>query len=353
MTASTQKKQDTIVDQWWKPENFAARKPFLEKRMMLNRAVRDYFDRQDFWEVETPILQKCPVMDAHIHGFSTEVKGVDLQVKYSRYLHTSPEFAMKKLLVAGLPRIYQLCHVFRNGEESGRHSPEFTMLEWYRAAAGYEEIQEDCVGLLRHCAQALNITQYHYQNHACDPFAEWHVISVVDAFKQYADMDLTDYWDDTAGFNKAVQSLGLHTAPDDGWDDLFFRVMGEKIEPYLGMGQPTILKDYPVALASLARPKSNDPRLAERFELYVCGIELANAFGELTDANAQRERFKTELDLKEKLYGERYPIDDDFIAALEHGMPQSGGIALGMDRLVMLACGVDDIEQILWTGKIK
>ena len=333
---------------WWHPDNFARQKPFLHTRQAVIRAIRAFFDGQDFAEVETPILQVCPVMDTHIHGFGTDVKGVDLQFKKRLYLHTSPEFAMKKLLVAGMPAIYQICHVFRNAEGSKRHSVEFTMLEWYRAGAGYEEIMDDTVALLRACAAAAGITHFRYRDFSCDAFADAERLCVRDAFVQYAGIDLDLYLDDRDGFAAAIKGAGIRVADDDRWDDLFFRVMAEKIEPVLGMRAPTILKDYPISMASLARPCPYDARYAARFEVYVCGIELANAFDELTDAAVQRQRFESEMAAKKVLYGETYPVDYDFIAALEHGMPRSGGIALGVDRLVMLATGADDIAQVLW-----
>ncbi len=336
---------------WWEPAHFARKQPFLAQRMALIKAIRSFFDGQGFWEVETPVLQTCPVMDAHIHGFATDLKGVDLQVVRRLYLHTSPEFAMKKLLVAGLPRIYQLCHVFRNGEDSRLHSPEFTMAEWYRAGAGYEDIMNDCVGLLRQCAQSLKIDRYRHKNRACDPFRDWQRLPVAEAFDRYAGIDLTAMLEDTERFRAVVSGQGLHTAADDSWDDLFFRVMMDKIEPHLGQDVPAILYDYPVCMASLARRKPEDPRFAERFELYVCGIELANAFGELTDPQEQRARFKTEMEIKKARYGETYPPDEEFFAALDFGLPESGGIALGVDRLAMLAAGVDDISDVLWTGR--
>lgn len=294
------------------------------------------------------MLQVSPVMDAHIHAFKTELKGVDLQVKGTPYLHTSPEFSMKKIMVGGIEKMYQICHVFRNAEGSSRHTPEFTMIEWYRTQADYTDIMKDCVGLLRACAKTANISTYRYKEHECDPFVEWEYLSVCEAFERYAEINLANYLEDKEGLRKAVIALGLHTADDDGWDDLFFRVMDAKIEPFLGMGRPTFLYDYPVSMASLSRKKPEDPRFAERFELYVCGIELANAFSELTDAKEQHKRFIAEMDEKQRLYGERYPIDNDFIAALEHGLPESGGIALGIDRLVMLATGAEDIKDVLW-----
>ncbi len=333
---------------WWLPHNFEAKRENLKQRQRVIRAVRAYFDGQGFEEVETPILQVCPVMDAHIRAFATDLRGVDGQVARTMYLHTSPEFAMKKLMVAGVERLYQICHVFRNCEDSKRHSPEFTMIEWYRTQADYTDIMRDCENLLRDVATACNISHYKYKDLSSDPFVDFERLTVCKAFQAYADIDLEKYLEDKDGLREAVSALGLHTAEDDGWDDLFFRVMDAKIEPYLGVGRPTFLCDYPVSMASLSRRKADDPRFAERFELYVCGIELANAFSELTDVEEQRTRFTEEMNLKEKLYGERYPVDEDFLNALTYGLPESGGIALGLDRLVMLSCGVETIQDILW-----
>lgn len=335
---------------WWKPEVFEKKKQFLSARQTVVRSIRAFFDAGGFYEVETPSLQIAPGMEPHIHAFRTTLLNPERDREQILYLHTSPEFAMKKLLVAGLPKIYQICHVFRNAEGSRLHSPEFSMIEWYRANAGYREIMDDCVGLLRSVARTLNIKTYRYRDMSADPFADWEMISVAEAFQKYAGIDLISYLPPSAlMFGEKVKVLGLHTAPDDTFEDLFYRVMGKVIEPKLGQGRPTILYDYPVQMAALSRPKPEDPRFAERFELYVCGVELANAFGELTNAKVQRERFIADMDLKQKIYGERWPVDEDFLAALEHGMPESGGIALGVDRLVMLATGADDIKQVLWT----
>lgn len=336
---------------WWQPEKFSGKKDFLRQRMVLIRAIREWFEKRDFWEVETPILQVCPVMDTHILGIKADIRGVDKQIDRTRYLHTSPEFAMKKLLVAGLPKIFQICHVFRDAEASKRHSVEFTMIEWYRAGDDYKKIMQDCVELLRSCAGKLNIKAFSYRDKICDPFRDWEIITVDEAFRKYAGIRLADFLDDRDGFENAIKTIGIRTASDDSWDDLFFRVMDAKIEPHLGNGVPTILCEYPISMASLARKKPDDPRFAERFELYMCGVELANAFGELTDAKEQALRFKEELELKEKIYGDRYPVDQDFLQALEFGMPESSGIALGVDRLAMLAAGTDDIDNILWAPK--
>ncbi len=333
---------------WWHPDKFSQKIDNLRIRNKIIKEIRHFFDSQHFDEVETPILQICPVIDTHIRAFATDLRGVDGDIKKTLYLHTSPEFAMKKLMVAGCSKIYQICHVFRNGEQSKRHSPEFTMIEWYRTHADYNDIKDDCVSLLRNCATATNIKAYKYKELSCDPFLEPQKLTVCEAFEKFANIDLMAVLDDKALFKKQIDSIGLRTANDDEWDDLFFRVMDEHIEPKLGIGRPTFLCDYPISMASLSKPKANDPRLAERFELYICGIELANAFSELTDAEEQVRRYYIEMDEKERLYGERYPLDEEFIEALRYGLPPSGGIALGIDRLVMLACDVDNISDILW-----
>ena len=327
---------------------FKEKKGFLLKRADILKSVRQYFDRQGFLEVTTPVLQVCPVMDMHIHAFETVLKGHDLSPRKSLYLQTSPELDMKKLMVAGVERLYQICPVFRNGDESKLHSPEFTMIEWYRADSDYTAIMDDCEALLRCVAQGLGIQSMSHCGKTCGPFGDWERISVCEAFQVYADIDLIEVLDDVDKFKAVLQQKGIRVTEDDRWDDLFFAVMAEKIEPHLGQGVPTILYDYPVCLASLSRRKPGDQRFAERFELYVCGVELANAFSELTDAKEQRKRFHEEMALKKQLYGEEYPADEEFLKALEYGLPESAGIALGIDRLVMLMTGAEDIDQVLW-----
>ncbi len=336
---------------WWDPAKFIAKRPYLETRAAIIKEIRRFFDDQAFLEVETPILQTCPVIDAHIRAFGTDLRGVDGEIARRLYLHTSPEFAMKKLMVAGLSKIYQICHVFRNGEDTARHSPEFTMIEWYRTGADYEAIMEDCVGLLRAAAKRAGVGHFRFKGHECDPFQDFERITVREAFVKYAGFDLADYLDNTDGFREKIRGIGIRVAEDDQWDDLFFRVMDSKIEPFLGFERPVFICDYPIAMASLSAPQKDDPRFAERFELYVCGLELANAFTELTDPEEQRRRYHIEMDIKERLYGERYPLDEDFIAALDYGLPPSGGIALGIDRLIMLATGAPTIDDVLWAGK--
>jgi len=341
-----------VILPWWHPDSFAKRLPYLEKRARIVDGFRSWFSAAGFLEVDTPALQVSPGLEPHLIAFVTELvrpEGERLQ----RYLHTSPEFTMKKLLVAGLPKIFQMGHVFRNGERAGRHSPEFTMLEWYRANDGYRTLMADCEALVRLAATIAGTTMLKWQGHEADPFQPFEVLSVPDAFQRYCGIDLLATAPDPLApdlglLASAADPLGIRPHDGDSWEDLFFRIMLDRIEPHLGVGRPTFLADYPVSMAGLARPKPEDPRLAERFELYACGVELANAFGELTDPVTQRQRFMADMDLKERLYGERYPIDEDFLAALGHGMPPSAGSALGFDRLVMLAVQAEEIDDVLW-----
>lgn len=259
---------------------------------------------------------------------------------------------MKKLLAAGERRIASLGHVWRNRERSRRHHPEFTMLEWYRAGEGYEAVMEDCIRMIRIAAETTGAARLRHRGAECDASAEVERLTVADAFARYAGIDLLATMDedgttDALALAERMRSAGLAVPNDYTWSYLFTLVLTDKIEPHLGMGRITILDRYPASEAALARRVPGDRRVAERFEIYACGVELANGFGELTDAAEQRRRFVAEMDEKERLYGERYPLDEDFLAALEI-MPDSSGIALGFDRLVMLATGADRIDQVVW-----
>ncbi len=337
-----------FVMSWWLPHKFEEKIGNLRIRSQIIKALRKFFDEQGFEEVDTPALQICPVIDAHIHGFKTRYRPVDMSGDKTLYLQTSPEFDMKKLLAAGMKNIYQIAHVYRNGEATRRHSPEFMMLEWYRAGADYIALMDDCEDLLRSVAVALEIQEYSNGDKICDVFAPVQRLSVVDAFDYFAHIDLVPLLDDLRAFKNVAEKIDVRVCDIDLWDDVFHAIMAEKIEPYLGTGSATILYDYPISMAALSCPKKNDPRFAERFELYVCGVELANAFSELTDVKEQRKRYEAEMDLKKKIYGEIYPPDEEFFKALEYGLPECAGIALGVDRLVMLACGVNDIKSVQW-----
>ena len=266
------------------------------------------------------------------------------------YLRTSPEFACKKLLAAGERRIVEFARVFRNRERGPLHHPEFTLVEWYRAGEPYEALMDDCAAVLALAARATGATQFAYRGHTVDPFATPERLTVTDAVARYAGIDLaaTLPIEEPQQFAALARNKGIRVAADDTWGDIFSRVLVEKVEPHLGSGRATILYEYPSVQSPLARPKAGAPHLAERFELYACGVELANAFGELTDPAEQRMRLEEQMAEKARIYGERYPIDEEFIAALAQ-MPQACGIALGLDRLVMLATGATRIDQVLWT----
>ena len=339
---------------WWVPEVFAARRANLEARMALTDAIRGFFRDHGFVEVETPVLQVSPGLEPHLIAFETELQEPFRDGPRQRlYLHTSPEFAMKKLLVAGVPRLYQMTKCFRNCERSATHHPEFTMLEWYRTGATYRDLMDDCLALLRACAAALSLTSFRRAGQSSDPFQEWTYLSVAAAFQRYAGIDLPatapdpDH-PDTERLRAEAQRLDIWTNPDDVWEDIFFRIFLEKIESQLGMPTPTVLYDYPSSMAALARQHPFDSGLAERFELFVCGLELANGYSELTEPAEQRRRFETDLAKKDALFGFHYPIDEELLAALSHGMPECAGIALGFDRLVMLATGAATIDDVLW-----
>jgi lysyl-tRNA synthetase class 2 len=380
---------------WWHADNHADRRPLLLARGRIKAAIRRWFEAEGFVEVETSALQVSPGNETHLSAFATELIGPDGS-RRQLYLHTSPEFAAKKLLAAGEERIFTFAQVYRNRERGALHHPAFTMLEWYRAHEPYERLMADCAILMRLAAEAAGADALRFGSRSADPFQAPSRLTVAEAFQRFAGIDLlatspsprssrgegrgegqqqtleqasaphpsplpTEVWGEgicsapdarsqfcADALAAAARRAGIRTAPDDTWGDVFSRILVARVEPQLGDGRATILAEYPADLAALARPKPSDPRVAERFELYACGVELANAFGELTDPDLQRSRLEAEMAERERIYGERYPIDEDFLAALAR-MPPAGGAALGFDRLVMLATGAPRIEQVIWT----
>ncbi len=321
-------------------------------RNQVTRAVRDWFEAQGFVETQTAALQVSPGNEAHLHAFATELITLGGEAQ-QLYLHTSPEFACKKLLAAGEERIFDFATVWRNRERGPLHSPEFTLLEWYRAGEPYQALMDDCARLLSLSAQTARCRHFEFRGRTMDPFLSPERLTVAEAFERFSDIDLLASLDnggepDRETLAATAHGAGVRIAPDDTWADVFSRVMVERIEPNLGLGRATILCEYPVAEAALARAKPGSPKVAERFELYACGVELANAFAELTDPAEQRRRFTAEMAEMQRVYGSSYPIDEDFLAALAV-MPPASGAALGFDRLVMLATGATHIDQVRWT----
>ncbi len=287
----------------------------LRIRAKVLRAIRGYFDARDFIEVSTPVRLNTPALELHI----------DAEPAGDGFLRTSPELHMKRLLADGVERIYQIGPCFRKGERGPLHRPEFTMLEWYRADADYRDILADTKGLVVHVAKTvLGRTELDYQGQYID-LLPWERMTVEDAFVM------------NAGWNPVT----------DYDEDRFDVDLVDKVEPALPRGVPVVLTDYPAEAAALARLKPENPAVAERFELYIAGIELANAYSELTDAAEQEARFKECADRRAELGKVVYPMDEEFLAALRAGLPRCGGIALGIDRLVMLLADAASIEDVV------
>lgn len=338
---------------WWHPDRFEDRADALVRRADMVKSVREFFDRRGYVEVDTPALQLSPGMEPHLTAFETAL-GEPNGDRQPVYLHTSPEFAMKKLLAAGMQRIFQLARVFRDGERSPRHHPEFTMLEWYQTGAGWRDIAEEAAEFVRAaCGPVVQRGDV-----SCDLSQPWEFLSVQDAFARHAGIDLLATADDplnpdTDMLCMFADGLGIRTADTDTWEDIFFRIYLDRIEPQLGVGAATVLHSYPAALAALARLSPEDVRVSDRFEIFICGLELANGYGELTDATEQRRRFAVMTAMRIAEGRTPYPVDEDFLAALENGIPDCAGIALGFDRLVMLAAGADRIEDVLWAPVVN
>lgn len=331
---------------FWSRDRHRDRRPFLLARARIVAALRRWFEAEGFLIVEPSALQVSPGNETHLHAFATELVGPDGR-RTARYLHTSPEFAMKKLLAAGEEKIAAFAPVYRNRERGPLHAPEFTMLEWYRAGARYEAVMKDTLAIIAEAARAAESSTLAWRGRRADPFAPAERVTVADAFRRHVGIDLFAAADRDRLAADAGRA-GIRIAADDTWSDIFSRILSEKVEPALGFGRPALLQEYPVSEAALARVSPRDPRVAERFEVYACGVELANGFAELTDPNEQRRRFAAAMDEKARIHGERYPLDEDFLAALAE-MPHASGVALGLDRLVMLLTGAPHIDLVQWT----
>ena len=314
----------------------------LHLRANLIKGIRAFFDQQSFLEVETPLMVPCPGMEPHITAFETTYQN------QTHYLHTSPEYAMKRLLCAGYDKIYQICKTFRDEPVGKMHNPEFTMLEWYRAHANYTHIMHDTEHLIASLAtQLCNSNQLQYNNHTIDLTPPWPRLSVHEALTQYAHITADPFTNTQQFIQQAQQKGHTNVLTSDDADTAFFKVFLDAVEKHLGTQKPTFLIDYPASMAALATRKKNAPHLAERFELYIAGLELANAFTELTDPVEQRARFETEQKQRRQENNPIYPIDEAFLNALQEGMPPSGGIALGIDRLVMLFAQETNIQNVM------
>jgi lysyl-tRNA synthetase class 2 len=342
----------SVIRPFWGKARYAERRDWLLTRARVLTSLRRWFCARRFIEVQPAALQASPGNETHLHGFKTALILPDGS-PHNAYLHTSPEFAMKKLLTAGERKIFSLTSVFRNRERTALHAPEFAMLEWYRAHAPLERVIEDCAAVIALAAHIAGAKVFAYRGREASPFDPPERITVRDAFRRYAGIDLYDSLSrsghlDTEAFAQQAADRGIRVASDDDWSDIFSRVLSERVEPNLGIGRPTVLYAYPVSEAALAQIRSDDPRVAERFEFYCCGVELANAFHELRDPIEQRQRFASSMEKQQRIFGASYPIDEDLLAALAD-MPDASGAALGFDRLIMLATGAKRVESVQWT----
>ncbi len=318
---------------WWKPDLYLKNAHLRLARRIVVQTIRKYFNRQGLIEVDTPALQPAPSDEVHLKCFQTG----------DFYLHTSPELAMKKLLVAGEKAIFQICHAYRDEPVSETHSPEFTMLEWYRVGTDYHAMMKDTIAVVRACCRACGIQELKHNGRTCNPFQKWQKLTVARAFKKYAGVNL---W--AKDLRSEAERIGIECSNTDTWEDIFFRIMLNKVEDKLGDDVPTILCEYPTQLGALARAKPSDPKVCERFEAYACGVELCNAFSELNDPKEQRERFKANYAERKRLYGWDDPMDEDFLQALEYGMPDASGNALGVDRVIMLITNAEKLSDTQW-----
>ena len=327
------------------------------------KTIRSFFDTRKFHEVETPILVGHPAAESYLDVFETTL--LDRRKKSTpAYLSTSPELSIKKLLVAGIGNCYSITKSFRNTEVGDTlHTPEFTILEWYRVGANYTDIMSDCEDLILHTLNtikpcqpassnrdeqglALNARTLSYQGNCIDLTLPWERISVLDAFQKWAHIDFETFFDIKKA-RSICKDKGYVVTSQNTWEELYNQIFLNEIEPHLGIDRPTIIYDFPGTIAALAKKKENDPRYAERFEFYIGGLELGDCYTELTDWKEQQARFDNELKEVKRLGKTPYKYDCDFIEALKIGLPPCAGIAVGVDRLLMLLMDTTNIENTI------
>jgi elongation factor P--(R)-beta-lysine ligase len=312
------------------------------------RAARAYFEAQGFIEVETPARVRSPGQEVHLQAFAAG---------HDRYLITSPEYHMKRLVAAGYDRVVQFCRCFRDEEDGSFHQPEFTMVEWYRAGGTMDDLMRDCERLVEAAAKAVGcwpeveVPQARRSDGApagqarLSVTAPFERVTVRELLHRHAGIELRG--DETpAEMRTLAQAAGCPVAEDAAWDDVFYQIFLDRIEGRLGNKTPTFVVDWPLPLAALARRKSSDPLTVERFELYAGGLELANAFGELTDPVEQRARFGAEIELRRQKGRDVYPVDEKLLSALGP-LPPTCGIALGFDRLMLLVLSASSIREVM------
>jgi len=332
---------------WEKIRHNKQLKEIQTKRSLIIDVIRNFFKKRGFLEMHTPILVKHPGMEPYLTPFKVDLSNENNK-RFKGYLITSPEYSLKKMISSGFTKVFEITRAFRSHESfGGLHNPEFMILEWYRAKANYFKIMKDTEDLTIELNRKINHSNYlTYQNQRINLKKPWLKMTVKQVFKKYTGINL-DKAKNIASFRKLAQDKGYRISKSDTWDDIFYQIFLNEIEPNLDKNRPIIIYQYPLPQAALAKRLNKKSFYAERFEVYIGGVELANAFSELTDPNEQLKRLKEEQKLRQKLHKERIEIDKDFIRALRLGLPPSGGIALGLDRLMMLLLNIKDINNLL------
>ncbi len=312
--------------------------------------IREFFKAREFHEVETPLLVRSPGTEPYLEVFETAIHFAEGDHERA-FLLTSPEYSMKKLLVAGMKNIFQISKSFRNGEgRSSKHNHEFTILEYYRTDADYTKLMTDLEELFLFLIQKIKAsseTKMSYQKNLLDFSTPWPRMSVSEAFQQWVGVS-SDQLLDRNALAEAAEKRGYQVTTETTWEEIYNQLFLNEIEPKFPIDRPLFLYDYPITQAALSRPKKDDPRFAERFELYIAGVEIGNAFSELNDPNEQERRLRAEVEERKKLGKVEYGIDEDFIQALHAGMPDSAGIAIGVDRVIMLLADTPSIHETMF-----
>lgn len=318
------------------------------KRLEIIRLIREFFWSKEFIEVETPIALKFPGQELYLNP--PELIFHNPKGEFEKFfLHTSPEYGMKKLLAAGFNKVFQITKCFRDYEAwgDGTHNTEFAMIEWYRAPGTYFEFMNDAEELFKYVARQYQVSSIKYQGKEIDVLDSWDRKSMKELWKEYVGVNLDDYLE-IKELQKLTEKRRFAISDNDQYEDLFFKIFLNEIEPHLGAKRPVFVYEYPAQMCSLSRRCAYDKRYAERAELYIGGLELANGFGELTDGEEQEKRLEEDRNMRKKLGKPTWEVDQDFIAALASGIPESSGIALGIDRMVMLFTGARSINEVLF-----
>lgn len=335
------------MSNWSELKNTPRLKNIYDTRIEIIKSIREFFWSQGFVETDTPVAVRLASQEPYLNPLATTIS--DPNGKSEKfYLRTSPEYALKKLLAAGYEKIFEIGKCFRNFESfGGNHNPEFTMIEWYRAPGTYQEIMDDTENLFKFVGKKLNKESVAYKNKEINISETWDRQNMKEVWQDFIGVNLDDYLE-LNKMQELAKSKGYQVSENDTYEDLFYKIFLNEIEPNLGSGKPIFVYDYPAQMTSLSRLCEYDSRYAERFELYIGGLELANAFGELTDAKVQKDKLEEDMAKRKALGKETWPVDPDFISALGSGIGSAGGIAMGVDRMVLLFTETKDLNETIF-----